>query len=387
MPQCIAIVGGGPIGIAAALAAHDRGHDVTLFERGEVGASLRTWGATRFFTPLSMNATPRMLELLGNEAPENDALLTGPEMAGHVLRPLVSRAPLRQLVREHCEVLAIGRRGLTRVDYAGHPLRAERPFRLIVRNANGDEETLEADVLLDASGGLGIPTHFGAGGLPARGESRITRPLLRTLGDLHETQSALRGAHTLIVGHGHSAANALAVFEQLAKDDASTRVTWVVRTANRRPCEEIAGDSLPERAHVVARANALAEAPPPWLTVERRAMVEAVAQENAHFDVTLSGGRRATAQHIAAFTGYRPDARIVSELALELSPVTEGGARLHRAIANVTDCLSVPKLRAHDLESGEPNFYFIGSRAYGRARTFLLQNGFAQIDTILEGLR
>ena len=39
-----------------------------------------------------------------------------------------------------------------------------------------------------------------------------------------------------------------------------------------------------------------------------------------------------------------------------------------------------------DLVSGEPGFHLIGVRSYGRARTFLLQTGFAQIETILDSL-
>jgi hypothetical protein len=39
-----------------------------------------------------------------------------------------------------------------------------------------------------------------------------------------------------------------------------------------------------------------------------------------------------------------------------------------------------------DLASGEPDFFFVGSRAYGRAPSFLLQTGLAQLDTILDSL-
>jgi hypothetical protein len=52
----------------------------------------------------------------------------------------------------------------------------------------------------------------------------------------------------------------------------------------------------------------------------------------------------------------------------------------------VTDCLSVPRVRAEDLASGEPRFHLVGSKSYGRARTFLLQTGFAQLETILDDL-
>ena len=373
------VIGAGPIGVAAAIGALDRGIDATVVERGEVGASLRTWGATRFFSPLHMNVTPRMRDLLGNEMPDGDALLTGPEYVDRVLRPLVARAPLADRVRTNRRVVAIGRRGLTRSDYAGHPLRAEKPFRVML----DDDETLEAEVVLDASGGLAVPRPMGVGGLPARGESRLPRLPIRRLGELHEQRDALRGKRILIVGDGHSAANAI---NWLAEDGA-TEIVWAVRAPNRRPCEEVANDPLPERRAIVERANALAEAPPKHVRVERRAMIESVSTNNGHVVVALTGGRIVETDYIAAFTGYRPDGAFLSELAIEISPVTEGGARLYRAISNVTDCLSVPSVSPHDLQSGEPGFYFIGSRAYGRARTFLLQTGFAQLETVLDALR
>jgi hypothetical protein len=59
---------------------------------------------------------------------------------------------------------------------------------------------------------------------------------------------------------------------------------------------------------------------------------------------------------------------------------------VHHALANVTDCLTVPRLDPGDLASGEPRFWFVGSRIYGRAPTFLLQTGYQQIETILKTL-
>src|SRR5439155_7470551 len=50
----LAIVGAGPIGLEAALAALDRGLDAHVFERGEVGAHPRAWGHVRMFTPWRM---------------------------------------------------------------------------------------------------------------------------------------------------------------------------------------------------------------------------------------------------------------------------------------------------------------------------------------------
>ena len=378
----VLVIGAGPMGIAAAIGAADRGADVTVLERGEVGASLRTWGATRFFSPLHMNVSARMRELLGDAMPDPDALLTGDEYVDRVLLPLVGRQPLKGRVHTGRTVIAVGRRGLTRTDYAGHPLRAERPFRVLCDN----DESFEADVVLDASGGLVLPCPMGVGGLPPIGEARLTRPPMRTLGELTSRLDELRGKRVLVVGDGHSAANAIGFLASLANESPSTRIVWTMRSANRRPCEEVPNDPLPERRAVVELANSLASDPPEFLRVERRAMIERVAQVNGHVVVTLTGGRVVEADAIAAFTGYRPDTQFLSELTVETSPVTEGGARLYRAISNITDCLSVPAVKPEDLQSGEPGFYFVGSRSYGRSNGFLLRTGLLQMETILSTL-
>jgi thioredoxin reductase len=378
----VLVIGAGPMGIAAAIGAADRGAEVTVLERGEVGASLRTWGPTRFFSPLHMNLSARMRELLGDAMPDPDALLTGEEYVERVLLPLVESDPLRGCVHVGHAVVAVGRRGLTRTDYAGHPLRAERPFRILCDN----DESFEADVVLDASGGLVLPRPMGVGGLPPRGEARLARRPIRTLGELASRTSELRGKRVLVIGDGHSAANAIGALAALAHEEPSTRIVWATRAANRRPCEEVPDDPLPERRAVVDFANDLAVDPPAFLRVERRAMIDTVVQNNGHVDVTLTGNRAVQVDAIAAFTGYRPDDAFLSELTIETSPVTEGGARLYRAISSITDCLSVPAVKPEDLQSGEPGFYFVGSRSYGRSNGFLLRTGLAQLETILAAL-
>jgi hypothetical protein len=144
---------------------------------------------------------------------------------------------------------------------------------------------------------------------------------------------------------------------------------------------------LPERDVVASRANRLASKPPPWLTVERAAFVESIeVQPDGATRARISGGRGADVDELVWLTGYRPDLVPLSELPLELSPASEGALRLQRALGNVTDCLSVPKVKPGDLASGEPRFHLIGAKSYGRARTFLLQTGYAQLETILDTL-
>jgi hypothetical protein len=146
---------------------------------------------------------------------------------------------------------------------------------------------------------------------------------------------------------------------------------------------EVASDPLPERHRVVSAANQLAAQPPSWLQVERRAHIESIEDDNGAVRIALGGGRVAVVDEVIGLTGYRPDLSFLSELALEISPATEGSARLSRALSNVTDCLSVPAVTPADLDSGEQGFYLAGAKSYGRARTFLLKSGYAQLGTIL----
>jgi len=370
------------MGLEAALLGAERGFDVTVLEQGRVGEGLRRWGGTRFFSPFGMNVSPRVVRALGSAAPAPDALLTGLEMAERVLEPLAATPSLRGRVRTGRRVLAIGRARLTRRDLPGHPLRAERPFRLIVAGPEG-EEAIEAESVLDASGVYGQPAHVGVGGLPARGEGAMAARLLRHLGTLESALPDLSGRDVLVVGHGHSAAQALTMLERLAP---VPRITWATRSGNRRPCVEVADDPLAERQRVTARANDLAAEPPGFLTIERRTGVESLAAPNGRIEARLANGRGGAFDAVVGLTGYRPDLSFVSELALEISPVSEGALRLTGALASVTDCLALPDVSDRDLESGEPGFALVGAKSYGRLPTFLLRTGLAQLERVVDRL-
>ena len=384
-PRTLAVIGAGPIGLAAALGALQRGLDVTVLEQGDVGDALLRWGGVRMFSPLEMNVPAAARRILQGAIPAGEALLTGPELVRQILRPLASSPPLAGRVLARHRVLSVGRAGLTRDDLPGHPLRAERPFRLLASTPDGDR-VFEVDRVLDASGVYDQPSGAGCGGQPARGESAAAGRLIRHLGDLELAREKLSGANVLLVGQGHSAANALLTLTAMAREEPRTRITWVARSPNRRPCAEVADDPLPERRRVVSHANDLAADPPAFLKVERRASLESIEPDRHRIRATLTTGHAGTFDTIVALTGYRPDLGMLSELPLEISPVTEGTAGLARTMIGATDCLASPRLSIEDLRSGEPGFYLVGSKSYGRLNTFLLKTGLSHLETILEDL-
>src|SRR5688572_7326652 len=88
----VAIIGAGPVGLAAAAHVVQRGLTPVVFERGPaVGHGLRAWSHVRVFSPWSYNideAARALLESTDWRAPDPAALPTGGELVRHYLAPL-----------------------------------------------------------------------------------------------------------------------------------------------------------------------------------------------------------------------------------------------------------------------------------------------------------
>jgi 2-polyprenyl-6-methoxyphenol hydroxylase-like FAD-dependent oxidoreductase len=125
----IAILGAGPIGLEAALAAAAAGYPFTLYEAApRVAGNVRTWGHVRLFTPWSMNVSPRMRRRLaaGRDAardaaaagpgaatpPDGAELPTGHELADRLLEPIARLPEVAPHFRLATTVLSVGREGL-----------------------------------------------------------------------------------------------------------------------------------------------------------------------------------------------------------------------------------------------------------------------------------
>ena len=119
----IAILGGGPVGLEAALAALESGHSFTLYEAASgVAGNVRSWGHVQLFTPWSMNVSPRArraLESAGRVVPDGDECPTGGELVERVFEPLAELPDLASHLRCGTRVLEVGREGLLKSDEIG----------------------------------------------------------------------------------------------------------------------------------------------------------------------------------------------------------------------------------------------------------------------------
>ncbi len=397
----VAIIGGGPIGLEAALEAKGRGFDVAVYERDRVGGHLRRFGHVALFTPFWMNSTEAgraRLRDTGASLPDRNALLTASDLVERYLAPLSRLPELRDSIHEGSRVTHVGREGVTKtrgIVAVGDRSRTERPFLIRVECSDGATRFDQADLVFDASGVFGTPNAMGAGGLPAAGEERLGDRVERHIPDLAGSAKArYGGAQILLVGDGHSAATALAQWDDLARGGSGggAEVHWVHRDrAARGIYDEIPDDALPARRDLVARANAIARSAP-WLTRHPGATIRSFANgPGARVRATLhlhTGAERVIeVDRVLALVGYRPDVEIYRELQVHLCYASEAPMKLASAILTAGlaapegagDCLSQVSHGPESLESPEPGFFILGAKSYGRNASFLLTIGHRQV--------
>ncbi len=226
----IAIIGAGPIGLEAALAAHERGLHFTVYEAADTaGGYVRAWSHVRTFTPWDMNVSSRARTVLGESAPAGPQLPTGAELAERLIDPLAATPALAGRIRLGTRVRAIGREGLLKHEAIGSAERAGRPFRLLLADAGGGEAIEHAEVVIDCSGTYGNPNSLGDGGIDAPGEHRFGERIERFLPALADEPERWAGQTVLLTGSGHSAQTAARSLARLAADALGTGGVWVVR--------------------------------------------------------------------------------------------------------------------------------------------------------------
>ncbi len=395
--QRLVIVGAGPIGLEAAVRASSAGYDVTVLERGQIGAAIRHWQHVQLFTPFGMNSSEAGRACLkGTLLPGMDECLTGQQYVDRYLQPLADSARLAGRVRTNSEVIAVSRRSLGKTDQIGKTSRADQPFRILIRTEQG-ERIVNADMLLDCSGFTNRHRFIGAGGMPCPGE-------LTLLTDEHyhipNKEAANRdrfcGKHTLVVGSGYSAATSICVLVELNADEPHACITWITRGDRATPLQGMPNDSLPERDNLTNTANELAMDSESCVRWKPGCRVEAIARNGDQFDVQLSHDDAAgegrvevlRADNIVANPGYRPNIDPFTELQIHRCYATEGPIKLAAHLLGETsgDCLQQTSPGWELLRNPEPNFYILGAASYGRDSRFLLQTGLQQVDQLFEHL-
>jgi len=395
-PPHIAIVGAGPTGLEAALAAAELGFPFTLYERGAgVAAHLRSFGHVRLFTPWSLSVSPRMRRLLehaSRPAPDSGEVApTAGELAERVFEPIAELPEIRAHLALATRVVAIGREGLTKEQEIGTEARARRPFVLLVADASGRERIEHADVVLDTTGAYDHPNALGDGGIPAPGERELADEIVRYLPDFEADAETWTGRTTLLAGGGHSAHTAVRALAALSEQNRATRVLWVF--ADDALPSPRADDPLPERAALVGRARELAAGASPAVEPLPGRRVVALEHDGERIAVTLRSASgesdRRLVDRILSLTGTTGDAALYRQLQFHECYATLGPMKLSAALLGSGgggDCLAQESHGVETLTNPEPGFYVLGAKSYGRNATFLMRVGWEQVAEVFARL-
>jgi thioredoxin reductase len=384
----VAVIGAGPIGLAAAAHLLARGETPIVLEAGDaVGASIREWSHVRFFSPWKYtvdSASVALLEGTGWTMPDPESAPTGRDIVERYLEPLAALPQIGPRLRLQAQVTSIARRGHDKMKTPG---RESAPFALRIACPDGGHEQVRAKAVIDASGTWTSPNPLGADGLPALGEAAASDRVFYGIPDvLGAHRERYSGKRVAVVGSGHSAFNALLELADLAEDAPGTEITWVVR---RKPVGQLFGgeanDALPERGRLGSRTRQLVE----------RGAVRFESMRIAEVRRTVEGllligddsSEIGPIDEIVCATGFRPDLSITRELRLDLDPAVEAPRALAPLIdPNVHSCGTVPPHGAEQLRHAEPDFYTVGMKSYGRAPTFLLLTGYEQVRSVVAAI-
>jgi thioredoxin reductase len=384
--KTVAIIGAGPVGLAAAAHVLERGLRPIVLEAGHSAAhSVREWSHVQLFSPWEYNidrAAARLLASIGWNSPEPDQYPTGAELVERYLEPLATKTVLANHIQTSSRVTDISRVGFDKLKTKG---RETAPFEIRYQNGAGPK-LVQADAVIDASGTWRSPNPAGANGLLAIGEQEAADKIAYGMPDvLGRDRAHYAGKTVAVLGAGHSAIGTLTDLARLAKQAPETRPIWLLR--GNDPAKAYGGganDKLVARGELGAAFAALVA--DNRIDIETEFHVSHLTLNGPRLTIATTAnpsGRQVVVDELIVAAGFRPDLDFVRELRVQLDPAIECPITLAPLIdPNEHSCGTVRPHGARELVQAEAGFYFAGMKSYGRAPTFLMITGYEQVRSI-----
>ena len=386
----IAIIGAGPIGLAAAANMVERNLKPLVLEAGSRAAtSIRDWGHVRLFTPWTYLVDPaseRLLKAAGSrwQAPNNEDVPYGKELVEHYLDPIADLDVMAPHIKYNHKVTAIARDGHDRMKDGE---RGNAPFLIVVETPDGPRR-FKAQAVIDASGTWTTPNPLGAAGVLADGEQAYQANIRYGIPDVLERErDRYAGKRTLVVGSGHSAIGTVLNLVKLADQEENTSVGWAIRREDpSRLWGGGAADEIVERGALGTRVHEAVHSGA--VTLLTGLSINAIREHPEGLEVVgVNGIPQVVVDEIVVAAGSRPNLDMLKELRIDLDVPTESTKFIGPLIdPNHHSCGTVPPHGSEELKHPETGFFIVGMKSYGRAPTFLLRTGYEQVRSVVAEL-
>jgi len=379
----VAIIGAGPIGLAAA--AHLKSYNLPfiLLEKNEVAANVASWEHVQLFSPWEFNIDSAAKQLLENTnwtMPNKNVIPTGKALREDYLLPL-SKLFIEQL-RTNEEVIAITKLDTDKMKSSN---RGNKPFLIFVKNGQ-KTKTYKASAIIDATGTWGHSNPAVSHGVWLPSEKEAAHKINYIIPNLTANSSRYANKRIAVVGGGHSAINSLLQLVVLKEAYPQTEITWVLR--KKRVEDALGGgttDELAARGELGLKMKQILSEK--TIHVETPFYIQSIIEKEEGLMLKDTDKIIGPFDELIVNTGNRPDFSFHSELRYEVDPSTEAVSTIASLIdPNFHSCGSVPAHGEKELRQPEANFYIVGSKSYGRAPTFLMATGYEQVRSIVASL-
>lgn len=384
----IAIIGAGPVGLAAAAHLADIGEPFILLESGDsVGRNILNWGHVRLFSPWQYNIdkiAKKNLEKYDWKAPTLDQLPLGSELVNEYLKPLSNLPEIKPFLSLNTRVVSISKKGLDKMKTANR----ENSSFVIYIEQNGMTKRIEARAVIDATGTWSQPNPINADSIWTKEERELKQHIYYGIPDIKgKHKERYKNKRVAVVGGGHSAINTILELSQLNDE---VEIAWIMR---KKRVEDAYGgeekDALEARGELGSRIHQLVDAG--QVTVYTPFLIHQLTKSNDGIGITgESEGSEVTispVDEIIANTGSRPDFSFIREIRLSIDTATESVEVLAPLIdPNLHSCGTVRPHGEEVLRQPEKDFYIVGMKSYGRAPTFLMATGYEQVRSIVAHL-
>ena len=386
----VAVIGAGPVGLAAAAHLQLRGIPFLLFEAGKtVAANILSWKHIRVFSPWRYNidkAARLLLNTTSWQSPDDDGLPTGAELYNEYFKPLSELPAIKVSTMLNSKVISIGRKNLDKMKTAD---REKLPFLLQVFR-NGRVEQFEAKAVIDATGTWNLPNPVGSGGVYAVGEPENAKRILYGIPDIAAEAHRYANKSVLVVGGGHSSINAILELDKLKNKYPDTEIHWVLR---KKSIRDVYGgqedDALEARGTLGIKIEQLVKAD--RVSVYTPFQIQQIIEKDGKLTVVGFQYQDQFAlqgiDEIISNTGSRPDFSFEREIRLSIDPSLESVAAIAELIdPNIHSCGTVRPHGEKELRHPDKDFYIVGSKSYGRAPTFLMATGYEQVRSVVAAI-